>query len=418
MALSKQYLLPHLHAVQLAKEILYDLKQADLAKQAARAAGAPTPAAHAAMAPAPGTACAAAGPAAAGAAGRGVATGGRRGRSPPPAGVVPGTPLAAEVLATAGRDRRQHKDAQQQQQQQQGGALPPLPPNGACKTPAARGAASGVKTPLPPATAARSIHGGAATPFTGASNKSRLGLGSSRRTPGGVNMLATPAPVSARKAATPGQAARFADENASGSGQAAGGAPLSQRRSMLLQKHPSPRALTTVTLPSPFREQVQRQWNIPEEVAQPVQKQARASRRGAAADAGTSTAAVAADSAAAGAAAATAAADRGGRAGRSSRGSTRAGKAAAAAPAPSTANNSGESSDDTQSEQSVGRAGRPRQQPASRRAAVAKHSEPAASEGARRSSRAARGKAAPAAGVAVEQPLATRAAGTRKRKNG
>jgi hypothetical protein len=37
--------------------------------------------------------------------------------SPPPAGVMPGTPVAAEVLATAERQRRQQLEQLRQQQQ-------------------------------------------------------------------------------------------------------------------------------------------------------------------------------------------------------------------------------------------------------------------------------------------------------------
>jgi len=48
--------------------------------------------------------------------------------SPPPAGVMPGTPLAAEVLATADRQQRQrHLQQTQQQTQQQSSIDAPAP---------------------------------------------------------------------------------------------------------------------------------------------------------------------------------------------------------------------------------------------------------------------------------------------------
>jgi hypothetical protein len=88
--------------LQLAKEILYDIKQAEQAKQQQQQAAA-------AAAAAQGTAARAAADAAA-AAGTGR-------MSPPPAGVMPGTPVAAEVLATAERQRRQQLEQLRQQQQ-------------------------------------------------------------------------------------------------------------------------------------------------------------------------------------------------------------------------------------------------------------------------------------------------------------
>ena len=107
--------------LQLAKEILYDIKQAELAKQQhnkAAAQGAPTAAAAGEHQPdeAEPAAAAAAATGRSGVAGR---------ASPPPAGVLPGTPVAAEVLKTAERQRRLK---QQQQQQGAAGEMPPPSP--------------------------------------------------------------------------------------------------------------------------------------------------------------------------------------------------------------------------------------------------------------------------------------------------
>jgi hypothetical protein len=82
---------------QLAREILYDIKQADAAKAAAAAAAAAATAA---------TAAAASDTLHSRSDGHNTCSG-----SPPPAGVIPGTPIAAEVLATAERARREHMQA-------------------------------------------------------------------------------------------------------------------------------------------------------------------------------------------------------------------------------------------------------------------------------------------------------------------
>lgn len=113
--------------LQLAKEILYDIKQAELAKQQQhKAAGHGHPAGAAAASQHPeqpeAAAAADAADAAAAAAGTSGVAGASR-SSPPPAGVLPGTPVAAEVLKTAERQRRL-----KQQQQAGAGEMPPPSP--------------------------------------------------------------------------------------------------------------------------------------------------------------------------------------------------------------------------------------------------------------------------------------------------
>lgn len=128
----------------------------------------------------------------------------------------------------------------------------------------------------------------AQTPFTGGSNKSRLSIMSNEagKTPGpggsrtpGAYTLATPAPVSVHKA-TPRTNTRSTaegdvktetvradqNENMVRGGCAVAPALITDRTSKLLQKQPSPSAVTNVMLPSPFREQPPKQWNIPEDV--------------------------------------------------------------------------------------------------------------------------------------------------------
>ncbi|GBF90548.1 hypothetical protein Rsub_03119 [Raphidocelis subcapitata] len=225
---------------QLAREILYDMKQAEAARaaasEAARAAGGRTPG---------GLVAAGGGGIVAAPVVRG-AGGAAPGASPLPAGVLPGTPIAAELLATAERRPR--------------------------AAPAGTPGPAAARTPLPSAAAAPR------TPFTG--GRSRLSLapataGKGLRTPGAL--AATPAPLSTRKV-------RVKSENqpppAAGDGGGGIEPPsVSRRRSLLLQKVPSPgEAPTVVHLPSPFRDAPQRQWQIEPEVAEGAK--ARGARRG------------------------------------------------------------------------------------------------------------------------------------------
>ena len=242
---------------QLAREIIYDMRQAEADKQQQAVA-----AAAAAKTPGP---LAGVGPVRIAGAGAGGGGGGGRAElgfgSPLPAGVLPGTPIAAEVLATAERGRR------------------PRPSSAAA---AATPGPSGAPAPAPPGAGTPLPTGGAPprTPFT--VGRSRLSLappatgGKLLRTPGAL--AATPAPLSTRKA-------RVKDENAPPAADDAGGGieppSVSRRRSLLLQKVPSPQeAPTVVHLPSPFREAPQRQWQIEPEVVDGAKGAGRGGRRG------------------------------------------------------------------------------------------------------------------------------------------
>lgn len=173
--------MPH---VQLAKEILYDIKQAELGKiqqqqPAAKAAAArPTPAAAAAN--------------------RSVR------RSPPPTGVMPDTPVAAEVLATAERQRSeqlQQLRAQQQEAAGAGGMPAPLPrPSGQVTPAAAAGvvqtpaAASASKSRLPGSSASGPAAAAAGVFKTPAAKTPR-----SASSAAGRSVLASPAPLTVGK---------------------------------------------------------------------------------------------------------------------------------------------------------------------------------------------------------------------------
>ncbi|KAF6260358.1 non-SMC mitotic condensation complex subunit 1-domain-containing protein [Scenedesmus sp. NREL 46B-D3] len=289
---------------QLAKEILYDIKQAEQAKQQQQQAGT---AAAAAAAAAQSTAARAAGAAAEAAPGR---------CSPPPAGVMPGTPVAAEVLATAERQRRRQLEQLRQQQQAAAAAgdMPapsPRLPLGH-RTPGTGGNAAMLQTPAAaagtgsrsrlassssgagqPHHAAGSFETPAAkTPGTaaaaaGASAGARA-AGAAAGTGTGFRMaVASPAPLTVAKRGGRGargmrvaaDCAGTADENAAPGGAAH--CPPSMSTATQLLQRPSPsRSPTNVLLPSPYTTDTKRQWNIPQHVATGEKQQPRRARTG------------------------------------------------------------------------------------------------------------------------------------------
>ncbi|WIA29655.1 hypothetical protein OEZ86_012141 [Tetradesmus obliquus] len=286
---------------QLAKEILYDIKQAEQAKQQQQQQAA------AAAAAARGTAARAADAAAAAAAALEAG-------SPPPAGVMPGTPVAAEVLATAERQRRQQLQQLRQQQQAAAAAgdMPapsPRPPPGH-RTPGSAGAAAALQTPataagtasrsrlassssaarqLQPAAgsfetpAAKTPASAAAAAASAGARVSGAGIGAGFKT-----VVASPAPLTVAKRGTRAgrrtkgaAAAAAADENAE-SGGGAGHCPpsVSKAASQLLQRTSPSDAATNVLLPSPYSKDAARQWNIPQHVATGEKQQQRRARAG------------------------------------------------------------------------------------------------------------------------------------------
>lgn len=218
---------------QLAKEVLYDMRQTEAAAKAAAAAG-----------KRPGTAGGAALPAAAAAAPSPAAACGRDGkgkRAMLPPGAMPGTPMAAEVLlvetaAAAGgangsgpsrRPNSRRAAAATAAGSKTPGAAATAPPLFSLKTPGSGMAAAALPLKTP--------GGGAKTPSTGLTHN-----GDGQQP---ARMMATPAPLSA---AAKKAAARGDKENA-GSGRGVARALA---------------ATQSVVLPSPFAERPARQWNV------------------------------------------------------------------------------------------------------------------------------------------------------------
>ncbi|KAF8073170.1 Ncapd3 [Scenedesmus sp. PABB004] len=257
---------------QLAKEILYDIKQAELAKTQMAAAAAAAHAAHAA--------------------GDGADGGAPAARSPPPAGVVPGTPVAAEVLATAERERRErlaHAAAAAAGGGDGGaaGAGTPAPPGGGgvLRTPASAGTAA--RSRLAGAgTAGRAPPGVFKTPAPKVPG-STAGASTAATGTGARSVAASPAPLTLPKGGPRVGRARGADENqAPGTGGHAAPNVSAAAAAARRAAGGSPAEATNVVLPSPYAASSPRQWNIPQHVAT-GEKPARGARarRGAAAGA-------------------------------------------------------------------------------------------------------------------------------------